>query len=605
MNRREILQGSVAAAATAAFWPAVSRGQSVAPPRLIDVHCHIFNADDLPMVDFIEKSIIGATLRNQKIKPFVPVIDVILQDMARRLRYAARNENRYLDAIAADPSRIRAPAEIAAAEKEFLVRLLTEWKNSNVRFPAGEKLTTKIFAKYLPLLAIGFLRREMFKKQYWVPIDMNVGGVLNNADFAFTMSAVESVGAAEFDPRYMADQVYDDPQGEISYSIKWAISFARYRREMLDELHRVNDRRAALVTPALVDFNKWLDAADNVPMTAQVALMERLSREKRSDAPHMHGFVAFDPLRQAMHEKQRAPAAASPRAVVEKAVMEQGFIGVKLYPPMGFRASGNAAAGDDFPCWVRFGKGSPDYDRRCAIRTNAPGALGNEPGAILDQVMLDFFTWCAEHQVPVMAHTTNSNGAGPGYGARANPKYWTAILEKLPTLRVNFAHFGDFQEAYDDPRDDGVLNPKALDKTWEWEIGRMAAKHPEWAVFTDFSYFNEILGGDTRKRRQTLDCMRAFKTAFVDTDTRLMYGTDWSMLGREQAFAQRSTAFPTLVAAFLQELDYGAAQRDNIFFRNAVRFLGLRAEDRAGGTRGRLERLYGADAGWLGVFDAV
>ena len=62
--------------------------------------------------------------------------------------------------------------------------------------------------------------------------------------------------------------------------------------------------------------------------------------------------------------------------------------------------------------------------------------------------MMKLFEWCAANNVPIMAHTNNSNGAGPGYGTRANPKYWQPVLQKFPTLRVNFAHFGGFDEAF-------------------------------------------------------------------------------------------------------------------------------------------------------------
>ena len=101
-----------------------------------------------------------------------------------------------------------------------------------------------------------------------------------------------------------------------------------------------------MVTPALVDFTKWLDASET-PMTIskQVALMSRLSRERPAELPHIHGFVPFDPLRQAIHDKVGGPATNSPLAIVDKAVMQQGFVGVKLYPPMGFRAANNANCG--------------------------------------------------------------------------------------------------------------------------------------------------------------------------------------------------------------------------------------------------------------------
>jgi predicted TIM-barrel fold metal-dependent hydrolase len=358
------------------------------------------------------------------------------------------------------------------------------------------------------------------------------------------------------------------------------------------------------MTPALVDFTRWLDASET-PMTIskQVALMSRLSRERPADLPHIHGFVPFDPLRQAIYDKIGGPAADSPLAIVENAIMLQGFIGVKLYPPMGFRASDNARAGNDFPCWVRFGKGSLGYDETWSGRGHGNDGLGNEPGALLDAALMKLFEWCAANHAPIMAHTNNSNGAGPGYGSRADPMYWQPVLQKFPTLRVNFAHFGGFNEAFVK----GRLNLDALNKTWEWTIGRMVSAAPDRPIFADISYFSEVLDGHSQQRKDALACMRRFRETFPNSDRILLYGTDWSMIGHEDKFITSTEFLPDIVAGFLSDVGYNMKERENIFFRNAIRFLALRSADRVNSTRGRLEQFYQtpAESAWLSVFDVV
>jgi len=61
------------------------------------------------------------------------------------------------------------------------------------------------------------------------------------------------------------------------------------------------------------------------------------------------------------------------------------------------------------------------------------------------------------------------------------------------------------------------------------------------------------------------------------------------------------------VAKFLSDAGYDAEQRENIFFHNAARFLGLRSADGVQSTRGRLEQFYQTptEAAWLRVFDDV
>ena len=54
--------------------PRLAFGQTIyVPAKIIDVHCHVFNADDLPMVDFIEKSVARTALDNKKAKLIPPL----------------------------------------------------------------------------------------------------------------------------------------------------------------------------------------------------------------------------------------------------------------------------------------------------------------------------------------------------------------------------------------------------------------------------------------------------------------------------------------------------------------------------------------------------
>jgi hypothetical protein len=58
---------------------------------------------------------------------------------------------------------------------------------------------------------------------------------------------------------------------------------------------------------------------------------------------HPRAIVPFDPLRQVAHRLGKATAGDDePMALVTEAVERRGCVGVKLYPPMGFAALGNA-----------------------------------------------------------------------------------------------------------------------------------------------------------------------------------------------------------------------------------------------------------------------
>lgn len=609
MRRREFVIGSGALSLAGAMPFRSATAQSgYVPDKIIDVHCHVFNADDLPLVDFIEKVFARTFLEKKDGKPYAPVAHAVLLDIAGRLQQGANDEGKQLDRVLANPKAAREfRDDTIAAEQKIVTELFRDWAKKGIKpIPARLKLLPGTIKDYLPQIAIGFVRREVSPGTFNGPKDLTLGSVLDNRDHAFTLYAREGATIGEsqaVDPDYLATQIYESPNGPIGRTIKWAVAFSRYRYELIQKLHEVNEKRTILVTPALVDFSGWLDAPElATPIPEQVNIMERISRERPNIPARVHGFVPFDPLRQAVHKKLEKPENQSPLARVKHAVLKQGFVGVKLYPPMGFRASNNAGAGNDFPCWVRYGTGSPGYNEVCENPKRTADGLGDEPGGRIDAALLELFDWCSANNVPIMAHTNNSQSAGPGYGTRANPKYWKPILDRYPALRINFAHFGGFDEAYTNER----LNLAALSKTWEWTIGEMSAANPQRLIFSDFSYFSELLDDRSRVRRDTTTCMRLFRDRFPDSDRVLLYGTDWSMIGHEQKFLP-STKLPAIAGKFLSDAGYGKVSRQKIFFDNAVQFLGLRKSDGENSNRGRLETFYknSADREWLKIFDAV
>jgi hypothetical protein len=106
--------------------------------------------------------------------------------------------------------------------------------------------------------------------------------------------------------------------------------------------------------------------------------------------------------------------------------------------------------------------------------------------------------------------------------------------------------------------------------------------------------------------------MKAFKEHFPNSDERLLYGTDWSMIAQEDRFPKllSSKPFPDVMIFFLKAVGYNNTQIEGIMFRNAVRFLGLskgeREEFGENSTRARLEKFYAAhnlSNDWMRVFD--
>jgi predicted TIM-barrel fold metal-dependent hydrolase len=405
----------------------------------------------------------------------------------------------------------------------------------------------------------------------------------------------------------MADELYSR-EDLLGRYIRWALLYTRNRYELAEELDQLHGKighksRIVLMTPAIIDFTKWLEDEDQLSIQDQVDVMTRIAC--RRGGPRVHGFVGFDPLRQALYDHHRRSSAdVDPMTVVRRAIEVNqivvgdstkttgGLVGVKLYPPMGFRATDNRHLPDasfNEPAYLR----SPDT------------GLGSQIGSKLDAALSKLYTWCSANNVPIMAHTSHSFGPNSDYEGRADPIFWADVIKPnaFPQLRINLAHFGHFNKAVQYARPQNYV-----DKCWEWTVGKTLISSAE--AYADISSLGEIL--KTGPRRKIVECMKAFKEHFPNSDERLLYGTDWSMIAQEERFPKlfSSRPFPDLMTLFLRAVGYNDAQIEGIMFRNAVRFLGLsKAEfDKFGekSTRGRLEKFYAAhnlSSDWMKAFD--
>src|SRR5207245_11786175 len=108
----------------------------------------------------------------------------------------------------------------------------------------------------------------------------------------------------------MVDELYsrDDL---VSRYIRWALLYTRNRYELAEELDQLHGKvaqqsRILLMTPDIVDFSKWLEDDGQLSIQDQVEVMARIACRK--DGPRVHGFVGFDPLRQALYDHNRGSA---------------------------------------------------------------------------------------------------------------------------------------------------------------------------------------------------------------------------------------------------------------------------------------------------------
>lgn len=332
----------------------------------------------------------------------------------------------------------------------------------------------------------------------------------------------------------------------------------------------------ALFTPALVDYDAWSDDRAPTPLWQQVLLQETISRLSvagrigRPDA-RFHPFVAFDPRRQiegpqAAVPKPGAPptplpsAASSALELVRYAIEDGGFLGVKLYPPVGFAPWDNV------------------HHRR-----DLPFAAG------LDVALDALYGYCASAESPLLTHTSAANEYGLGLHRLVSPEHWRPVLDRHPTLRLNFGHFG---HDYGVPQTDG---PKETAEAWIYQAAALIDGHPN--VYADLS--NSPLVYDAAYGKRLCALLADVIARYPKVKRRLMYGSDWWLSGLDPDATAAVRQFRATLGGLL-----GPDGVADLMGRNALRFLGFLDDDgrpRAGASTARLRRFYaGAPAPvWL------
>jgi predicted TIM-barrel fold metal-dependent hydrolase len=481
-TRREFMRTTVgmsAAWSLGGWLPSVACAKPDPPTGTalsVDAHCHIFNAEDLPIAGFADE----VFLRERGYEPFV--IHHIVKYILRTGAPGFQSEKRKLEELLTNRSAMgREPLEPSDEEFEVFLRNLRDQDPAEL-----ERL----------------IQRETGRERDVRRLELR-------------------------------DLRAESRSTSVRAVFEWAWLLTRYRfviaRKMAEQLYP----SVQLFTPALVDMDLWVNGTSGVLIPQQIVLQEKIVR---LFGGRIHPFVAFDPMREKVSKETGGFSALY---WAKHAVHERGFLGVKVYPPMGFYPSGN-----------------------------------DDPG--LEAALQDLYAWCVAEDVPIQAHCNDSNGAGPDYGGRANPIYWASVLDRHPALRLNLGHFGGVEDLIDKG-----------EQSWAWKIGELMNR-PGSQVYADCGYHSFALDQDEAKAAQYFDRLEALFAAYPAARGRLLYGSDWQMIhvdrGRE---AYRSTYLDYFGDRFP---DLG----DGFAGGNAFAFLGL---DTSGSkARERLRTFYDTHA---------
>lgn len=540
-------------------------------PMLIDIHSHIFNASDLPIERFIK--IVFLKHYPKQAVSVMAIDDPDALDQLIHLFKALVIATRSPTAL--DEIRVLSGESVAQAQnalqtendKKIIIAIADYTRKKGIATGAGDS---------------GPLGRDKILRAIQdagMPTGLAVSGESSDEDLNTAINAYRSMS--------------------LGVVLRWFGLFTRYRHVLAEKLaadHARQNFQVALLCPALVDYDHWLGQhLDTQPgeeaqnkfqssLDTQVSVMGRISRRKTG--PVVHGYVAFDPLRQVAWDTGVYRTTYEPLVLVRKAIRDEGFIGVKLYPPMGFRALGN-----DDKCQTYSIEESQTLRKLLAGATPDDSTAGCTPrpvhgsaalGKKLDTAMTRLFDLCTAEKAVILSHTNDSNGSNTGFSHRADPAFWLPVLEKWPTLHVAFAHFGSF-DAESQAKPAGATG---ADASWEWTLGRFLRDHPQAPVYADISYLVEIVGKNAQAQRTYDDTVAKWVRQFDPECRHLMFGTDWIMLGIDPAYEGYTER---VYQYFKTTIGFSDAMLKRLFAGNAAAFLGLRKND---AVRDRLARFY-------------
>lgn len=516
--------------------------------NLIDVHCHLFNGTDLPVTTFLTRLVL-------------PSYDPRTCPLGPKPGFRSSGTIEDPDLVEALIAEIvvwllrdtpNACEELASLKRDQISTVTSE--RSRVRSLTRDRLADFLAQPPEPAISRRADTSNQLRDALWHEAGITSGDL--------TLRSKTN--------RRAASALLDSP-GQYGTLLRWIPLFFQSRQSLAQELAGLSrswGRQPLMLVPLMVDYAHWLGqtTSKGSSFPEQVAVFGELAR--RSTVP-VHGMVAYDPLRavfwkQGLHNRFPTPE-FDPLALARQAVTREGFVGLKLYPPMGFRATGNPRDDAAYPPAV--------------IKALRPeGTLGGQ----LDRAMDDAFALCTELDVPILAHANNSLSAGPGFGARAEPRYWIKALERWPTLRLCLAHQGGFCW----PETTRPAGVSTTGSSWEWAIGRYVRDHPASHLYMDISYFSELVRSGDRLDYSADQLMAWIRDC--DRDVRhILFGTDWTMIGKEQGFA----TYGLTVERFLTDRCHlTEAQINRVMWQNAMRFLGLDS----GKTRKRLLDFYGS-----------
>ncbi len=253
----------------------------------------------------------------------------------------------------------------------------------------------------------------------------------------------------------------------------------------------------------------------------QIPKMSSLVRESRG---RLVGFTAYHPMRKNHLD-------------IIKYGLDQGNIGVKFYPPMGY--------------------------------------LSKTDGITIKNKIMSFFAYCEGNDIPIFTHCTPVGfEAKKKYGLNSDPDNWNEALQKFPDLRLCFGHAGGGNPTVGSEQFYGWF----AENEEQWQNNNNYARKVVSLcqnyknVYCEIAYLYEILED---RRLETYFLQRLVKTFSqgevpYPISSKICFGSDWHMI---DMIGESSKYLSKLIAIFQDPLLSNYI--NNFFSGNALNYLNI------------------------------
>jgi hypothetical protein len=593
LGRRQFIGGAGAAmlGGCVSCPPRLTEPWAPATNALADVHAHFFNMSDLPIEAFIRHVLIPNRA------PGLAGAGNALAEIAgwlKRRSPTIEEERRGLHlGIAAVPEREVSAERFSREVADFINRNAPAPQGAN--FAASASARSQGFAELAALIGGATPGSADFAEQAGgrvapAQIEQILLGEGRN-ESATSAFAPEDPCATQ--RASCVDETCDEPvpaplplqADRILTALKWVWDMMQGRcnhvREYLQltRSHSGESWRPGLVVHHLVDYDSWL-ADDPEPESGhqdQIRFWSDYSAA-HSDEIQLLTFGGYDPLKHAEQRLSGSPPLFDflTRCYAGGTDAPARIHGFKLYPPMGFKPSGNRA--DDY-------RGTDRARGIVSGRWQGAAYAGHDVGAEINRSLALFYDFCLAHDAPILSHSIPGNQAACCFGQRADPAHWIDLMHsdaRYRRLRLCLGHgiaeADCFVHAVEAQQ--GSNPPPVPPHVWALHGTRRLlemSRAGQANVYADIGYLSELLRPDDGAAAtfavRFFAALKWYCERYDPECRRLLFGTDWIMIGQELRYRR----YVDLALHGMAGAGWPASWQHNLLHGNIRDFLKLPA----------------------------